>query len=187
MVGAVNGKGLDVGCGTGVVTRSIARKMRVVYGVDISMGMLKKATKFSQQEDLSNINYARCSADNLPFENERFDGVTCSGALHAFPDATAALNEMARIMKPGASLAVMTLLKGRDLSTSKDSHYKISRSSTYEDVDRAKKVLDSLSNPNTTLHLFTVEELTGILAETGFGHFKHYDFGPAILFRVEKS
>jgi SAM-dependent methyltransferase len=40
MVDAENGLGLDVACGTGIVSRSIAQKMRCVYGIDISMGML---------------------------------------------------------------------------------------------------------------------------------------------------
>ena len=41
MVDVKNGVGLDVACGTGIVTRSIAQKMRFIYGIDISMGMLR--------------------------------------------------------------------------------------------------------------------------------------------------
>jgi len=44
MVDAEDGVGLDVACGTGIVTRSTAEKMHLVYGIDISMGMLEMAT-----------------------------------------------------------------------------------------------------------------------------------------------
>ena len=47
-VDAKNGVGLDVACGTGFITRSLAQKMRLVYGIDISMGMLEEATKYAR-------------------------------------------------------------------------------------------------------------------------------------------
>ncbi len=47
---AQNGLGLDGACGTGLSTRSIARKMRLVYGVDISMGMLERATDYARKK-----------------------------------------------------------------------------------------------------------------------------------------
>jgi len=34
-------------CGTGFITRSLAEKMRLVYGIDISMGMLEKAAEYA--------------------------------------------------------------------------------------------------------------------------------------------
>ena len=50
MVDAENGVGLDVACGTGFVTRHLAQKMRLVYGIDISMGMLEEATEYATGE-----------------------------------------------------------------------------------------------------------------------------------------
>ncbi|HXY87050.1 MAG TPA: methyltransferase domain-containing protein, partial [Candidatus Acidoferrales bacterium] len=49
MVDANGGVGLDVACGTGFITRSLAQKMRLVYGIDISMGMLEKATEYARE------------------------------------------------------------------------------------------------------------------------------------------
>ena len=79
MVDAENGLGLDVACGTGFITRHLAHKMRLVYGVDISTGMLEKATEYAREKEI-----ARGMAERLPFPDDLFDGVTCSGALHTF-------------------------------------------------------------------------------------------------------
>ena len=55
VVDVENGVGLDVACGTGFITRSIAQKMHLVYGIDISMGMLEKATEYAQERGIVNI------------------------------------------------------------------------------------------------------------------------------------
>jgi len=102
MVDAENGVGLDVACGTGIVTRSIAQTMRLVYGIDISMGMLEKATDYALEKGIRNIRFARGMAKRLPFPDGVFDGVTCSGALHGFPNTVEALSEMARIVRGGS-------------------------------------------------------------------------------------
>jgi len=59
MVDAQGGVGLDVACGTGLFTRSIARKMRHVYCIDISRGMLEEAARYAEKEELHNIRFAR--------------------------------------------------------------------------------------------------------------------------------
>ena len=106
-VAAKDGLGLDVACGTGFFTRSLSQKMRLVYGIDISMGMLEKATEYAQEKGIENIRFARSKAEQLPFQDGVFDGVICSGALHTFQDTAEALSEMARVMKTSAQLAVL--------------------------------------------------------------------------------
>jgi len=84
---------LDAARGTGLFT-SIAKKAKGVYGIDISMGMLKKARKYAQRERLENIVFIRAEVENMPVPNEIFDGVSCCGALYLFPDVERALREM---------------------------------------------------------------------------------------------
>ena len=93
MVDAENGVGLDVACGTGLVTRHLAQKMCLVYEIDISMGMLEEATEYAREKEIGNIRFARSMAEKLPFPDGVFDGVTCSGALHLFQDTVKALNK----------------------------------------------------------------------------------------------
>ena len=161
MVYAENGLGLDVACGTGLFTRSIAKKMRLVYGIDISMGMLEKATEYAEKERIGNIHFARARAEKLPFSDGLFDGVVCCGALHLFPETVEALSEMARVMKKGARLAVMTFVKfGR----------------VYEHLRK-----------DHGGHIFDTEEIDSYLSQTGFKDFTHNIYGSMILFQAEKD
>jgi len=166
MVDAENGLGLDVACGTGLFTRSIARKMRNVYGIDISRGMLEKAAKYAEKEELHNIRLACALAHRLPFQNELFDGVVCCGALHLFPDTKGALAEIGRVMKRSAILAVMTFVKRRFLKF---------------------KMIHEHLRKDHGVHVFEVDELNNYLTQTGFKNFRHNIFGSMMLFQAERS
>ena len=184
-VDAENGLGLDVACGTGFVTRSLARKMRRVYGIDISMGMLEKATDYAREGGIDNICFARGKAERLPFPDAMFDGVTCSGALHTFPNAAEVLSEMARVLKTGARLAVLTIVKS-DIFSIED--YIEAMSSLVEGLE-ASILFDeeSLEESLKALHIFYVEELDNYLSQTGFKGFEYTIYGPSILFHAEKG
>jgi ubiquinone/menaquinone biosynthesis C-methylase UbiE len=174
MIDANHGVGLDVACGTGIVTRSIAQKMRLVYGIDISMGMLEKGVKYAGEGGIGNVCFARASVERLPFPDGVFDGVTCSGALHLFPDTAEALNEMARVMKRGARLVVQTFVK-QDLSNFRKSFERLGAGNPF--------VAEALE----AVHFFDVEELERYLSQTGFKGFAYDIYGPSILFHAEKG
>lgn len=166
MVDAENGLGLDVACGTGLFTRSIARNMRLVYGVDISMGMLEKAAEYAEREKIHNVQFARSRADRLPFADDLFDGVVCCGALHLFPDTRQALGEMGRVTKRGARLAVMTFVNRRFF--------------------RFERVREHLRRDHG-VHVFDPEELNGYLSQTGFKNFTYNIYGSMMLFQAERG
>lgn len=84
---------LDVACGTGLFARSIARRAKQVYGIDISMGMIRKAWEYAKRDSLQNIVFARAEVEKMPFPNNFFDGVSCCGALHLFPYVSEALGK----------------------------------------------------------------------------------------------
>jgi SAM-dependent methyltransferase len=173
IVDAEGDVGLDVACGTGFFTRPLAQKMRLVYGIDTSMGMLEKATEYAREEGIRNIRFARSRAERLPFSDATFDGVTCSGALHLFPDTVKALSEMARVMKSGTQLAVLTFVK-QGISIFKMIFERIESSSPFSEEE------------SEALHLFDVEELDNYLSQAGFKGFAYDIYGPAILFHAEK-
>ncbi len=96
-------KMLDVGCGTGShVARYRARGFDVA-GVDGSEEMLEHARALNPGADLR-----QADVDALPFPDASFDIVLCVEVHRYLPDATKAVSEMARVLKPGALL----LLKG---------------------------------------------------------------------------
>jgi ubiquinone/menaquinone biosynthesis C-methylase UbiE len=59
------------------------------------------------------VHFARARVEALPFQDGLLDATLCCGSLHLFTDTVTALREMARVMKPGATLAVFTLTAGR--------------------------------------------------------------------------
>jgi len=99
---------LDIACGSGIYTRSLAEKacQGVVVGLDISRPMLEHAARRSHRQELAHIRWIRASALNLPFANQSFNIVNCCGALHLFPDVNLALREIARVLKPGGRLTL---------------------------------------------------------------------------------
>jgi ubiquinone/menaquinone biosynthesis C-methylase UbiE len=85
---------LEVGCGTGLVLERLAAFASHAKGIDLSPGMLEKATE-------RGLDVVEGSATELPFADASFD-VTCSFKVLAhIPDIDRALSEMARVTRPG--------------------------------------------------------------------------------------
>ncbi len=96
---------LDVACGTGIVTRTIADRLGgrgSVVGLDLNEAMLTVARRVRPD-----IDYRQGDAGALPFDDESFDTVTCQMALMFFPDRGLALREMARVTADGGTVAVL--------------------------------------------------------------------------------
>lgn len=87
---------LELGCGTGWVHEVLDMRgsRRRLIGLDISMGMLRHAHR-------KKMTVLRGDASRLPFAANCFDGVLAKGVLHHLPDMTSAVEEIARILKPG--------------------------------------------------------------------------------------
>jgi SAM-dependent methyltransferase len=94
-------KVLDVACGTGVLTREVARhvgRSGFVAGVDANPGMLAVAARTSPE-----IEWRHAGAETLPYDYNFFDAVVCQFGLMYFDQQTA-LREMMRVLVPGGHL-----------------------------------------------------------------------------------
>jgi ubiquinone/menaquinone biosynthesis C-methylase UbiE len=100
------GRVLEVGCGTGLLLQRLADRGNAV-GVDLSGGMLSKATARLGARATGNV--VRADAQRLPFKDGSFDSAVSTFALTAVPDLDAALAEMARVIRDGGSLAVVSV------------------------------------------------------------------------------
>jgi len=69
---------LDVGCGNGVISRSLGAKGFNVYGIDVSEKTIEKAR---QLNTLSNVKFDVISAEQLVAEGKKYDAVICSEVL----------------------------------------------------------------------------------------------------------
>lgn len=95
---------LDVGCGTGVVARRAAERVGAagsVTGLDLNRAMLDVAARVGPD-----VTWQKGDVAALPFDDDSFDVVTCQSAAMFFPDLTGALREMARVTRPGGTVAV---------------------------------------------------------------------------------
>ena len=98
---------LDVGCGTGVVTRMAAKRVtRVgeVVGLDVHPAMLAVA-RHATPRDLT-INWLEASADAIPLPDDSFDVVLCQMSLQFMPSQLGVLREMGRVLRPGGRLVL---------------------------------------------------------------------------------
>lgn len=96
---------LDVGCGTGNVAITAARRGAAVTGLDITPAMLTEARKNAEVAGVENVRWREGTATDLPFEDETFD-VTLSSVGHVFADPPdAAARELLRVTRPGGRLA----------------------------------------------------------------------------------
>lgn len=98
-------KVLDVACGAGSASITAARAGAEVTGIDIARNMIDQAITNAKSEGLF-ANFELGDAENLAFEDDRFDLVmTMFGAMFApRPDVTA--NELKRVTKPGGRIAM---------------------------------------------------------------------------------
>ena len=104
---------LDVGCGSGVVTRDIARRVGsggIAVGVDPSPALLAIARDLAREAGVANrIEFREGSALGLPFADASFDTVVCITVLSHVPNGETAVPELARVVRPGGRLGVYDL------------------------------------------------------------------------------
>lgn len=96
---------LDVACGTGIAAlEALARVGPAghVAGVDINPGMIERARAKSGAVD-----WREAPAEALPFPDSAFDAVLCQFGLMFLEDRTQALEEMARVTRPGGRIALL--------------------------------------------------------------------------------
>jgi ubiquinone/menaquinone biosynthesis C-methylase UbiE len=100
---------LDVACGTGIVARKAAARTGPgsrVAGLDANEGMLRVAGRCARNEGFTAVGWYCSDVSRMPFSPGEFDAILCHQGLQFFPDKTAALREMARVLAPGGRLAL---------------------------------------------------------------------------------
>jgi ubiquinone/menaquinone biosynthesis C-methylase UbiE len=111
---------LDLGCGSGAFTPSIARivgEKGKVYALDIQADMLKQLEKKLDRPEnrgIKNIKLIEGNAYELPFDDGSLDLVYMVTVLQEIPDRNKALVEVKRVLKPGGLLAVTELFPDPD-------------------------------------------------------------------------
>src|SRR5437016_2392657 len=104
----MGGRVLEVGVGTGVSLPQYEPHLRI-FGTDISEAMLEKAKKRVAEFGLRNVEgLAVMDAEKLEFPDDSFDVVMAQYVVTAVPNPEAALDEFARVVRPGGELIILT-------------------------------------------------------------------------------
>ncbi len=98
-----NGSVLDVGCGNGLITRSIGKAGYQVRGIDISTKAINKAREIGHP---ANVSFDVVSAEELSVSSHQYDAVLCSEVLEHLADPGSLLEVLYRSLKDNGVLIV---------------------------------------------------------------------------------
>lgn len=103
----------DLATGTGHYARALVQRFprALVYGVDISLGMLKRAQEMASRKGLQTARFLRGDIFQLPFGDGTLDAVVCCGALHLFAELGPVWEEVARVLRRGGVFCGWTLVR----------------------------------------------------------------------------
>lgn len=98
-----NGRVLDVGCGYGGLSLTLAglRPDLHILGVDVEADALASAAAAATQSGWANVAFEQGDGHQLKYEDNQFDAVLCQTLLIHVRDAQAVVRDMTRVLKPG--------------------------------------------------------------------------------------
>jgi len=99
----------DLGAGEGLVSQLIARRAERVWCIDNSAKMVEVGTELAKKNGLANLAYKLGDIEAVPLPDKSVDLAILSQALHHASHPQTAVNEAARILKPGGQLLVLDL------------------------------------------------------------------------------
>jgi ubiquinone/menaquinone biosynthesis C-methylase UbiE len=103
---------IDVGCGTGYLTRLLATAVGsagAVVGIDAAPEMVEYAARHARR--FTNCDFTVGTAESLPIASGTADVVVCALVLHHLPPEvqSAAVSEMRRVLRPGGMALIADL------------------------------------------------------------------------------
>ncbi|MFA7679781.1 MAG: bifunctional 2-polyprenyl-6-hydroxyphenol methylase/3-demethylubiquinol 3-O-methyltransferase UbiG [Pigmentiphaga sp.] len=107
--GLAGKKVLDVGCGGGILSESMAAKGADVTGIDLAEKSLRVARLHSLETGIK-VNYRHIAVETLALEApENYDVVTCMELLEHVPDPASIIHACAQLVKPGGHVFFSTI------------------------------------------------------------------------------
>lgn len=162
---------LDCGCGTGRGAFKFALMGNEVMGIDISDSIIEVCKQNAANSRL-NINFLSCDCTNLPFEDNTFDVVTTSAALHHVENINSALIEFKRVLKKQGRLLFIAEPKKAIIRPKWMIDRKEYLSNRYDEQLIGKIPVNS----NPDVHIFDLKEFMGLIYSLGFENIVYKTF-----------
>ena len=110
LVSLKDARALDVGCGGGILTDSLARSGATATGIDLSTKVLRVAQLHAMDSGTENVDYREISVEAMAAEQPAAcDVVTCMEMLEHVPDPASVVRACANLVKPGGWVFFSTL------------------------------------------------------------------------------
>ncbi|HEX2608527.1 MAG TPA: methyltransferase domain-containing protein [Flavisolibacter sp.] len=166
---------LDVGCGNGIISRSLGRKGFKVLGIDISEKTIEKAKALN---DLPNVDFQVMSAEQLAVSNEKYHAVVCSEVLEHLNEPHKLLLVLHQSLKEDGVL-IVTVPNGkgpRELFVTKPvQNLQQKNNWIWKSLQQFKKLLgykgttvQSSADDLTHIQFFTKKSLENLARQTKF-------------------
>jgi 2-polyprenyl-3-methyl-5-hydroxy-6-metoxy-1,4-benzoquinol methylase len=101
--------GMDYGCGTGLLTLSLAPALRSIVGMDSSQGMVDRLNAKCSAAGIQNTRAARCNLEQGELPAEAFHLVASAMTLHHIPETVPLLTSLRGLLHPGGWIALADL------------------------------------------------------------------------------
>jgi ubiquinone/menaquinone biosynthesis C-methylase UbiE len=104
---------LDVACGTGLLASKVAARFPTlrISGVDLNDAMLAQARDHFGDPD--RFDWKAAPAEEIPYDDDSFDLVTCTNAFHLVSDPVSAMSEIRRVLRPGGAFIMVDWCRNR--------------------------------------------------------------------------
>ncbi len=103
-------KVIDVGCGGGILSESIALRGAETLGIDMGAAPLSVAELHALESGVNNIKYQKITVEEIADQQtEQFDTVTCMEMLEHVPDPSSIITACAKLVKPGGHVFFSTI------------------------------------------------------------------------------
>jgi SAM-dependent methyltransferase len=160
LLGKLDAPMLDLGCGTGLLARRLAKEAQLppVVGLDVSKAMIEEGVAQAREGGVM-VDFVRAEAPPLPFQDNSLAAILQAGSLHLFEDASSLLMEVGRVLRPGGTYVASTYLPPK---------------------------LVGRVHERMGLYPRTERDLRNAVASAGLVHFERLVFGPLIIVKSEK-